>query len=103
MGALSSKRMTKNPEMLKLLIFLESRTSSLNFGIESNIKHMTYNYNDTCDTIAKAIMKGTPLCLLNDEVIELPTPQRAGTHFQRWTYALLKAREIVDTIPNTKA
>lgn len=87
--------------MLKLLIFLESRTSSPNFGIESNIKHMTYNYNDTCDTIAKAIMKGTPLCLVNDKVIELPMPQLAGTHFQRWTYALLKAREIVDTIPNT--
>ena len=63
---------------------------------------MTYDYNETCDTIAKAIMKGTPLAFLNNEIIELPKPQRAGTHFQRWTYALLKAREIVNTIPNTK-
>ena len=57
------------------------------------------NYNQKCELIAKAIMNGTHLAFLNNEIIELPTPQRTGTYFQRFTYAMLKARDIVD---NTK-
>ncbi len=55
-------------------------------------------YNQTCEFIAQRIMEGRDYAFINDSFINLPTPQRAGTHFQRWTYALLKAREIANSI-----
>ena len=50
--------------------------------------------------ITKAILKGEDIFTFigKDDigVYQLPTPQRAGTFYQRETYARLKAREIVN-------
>ena len=53
-------------------------------------------YNQKCEYIAQRIMQGHHRALLDDSMIDLPTPQRTGTYFQRFTYALIKARDIVD-------
>ena len=53
-------------------------------------------YNQTCEFIAQRIMEGRDYAFINDSFINLPSPQRTGTYFQRYTYALLKARDIVD-------
>ena len=42
MGALSSKRMRRNPEMLKVLKYLQLGISCLNFVVESNINPQTH-------------------------------------------------------------
>ena len=57
-------------------------------------------YTQTCERLARKIMQGYNLAFVGENVVVLPSPQRAGTHFQRWTYALLKAREIVDNLKN---
>tara|TARA_R100001163_G_scaffold59928_1_gene48898 strand:- start:88 stop:270 length:183 start_codon:yes stop_codon:yes gene_type:complete len=46
--------------------------------------------------IASFIMRGEQFHYLVKD--ELPAPQRSGTYTQQQTYALLKAREIVETM-----
>lgn len=58
-------------------------------------------YNQKCEYIAKSIMEGRERVVVDGDHVffNLPSPQRTGTYFQRYTYAMLKARDIVD---NTK-
>ena len=55
-------------------------------------------YNQTCKFIAERIMEGRDYAFVNDSLISLPTPQRAGTYTQQRTYAMLKAREIANNL-----
>ena len=55
-------------------------------------------YNQTCEYIAKSIVEGRDYAFVNDSLINLPTPQRAGTYTQQRTYAMLKAREIANNL-----
>ena len=55
-------------------------------------------YNQKCEYIAQRISEGRGHAYINDLYITLPSPQRTGTYFQRFTYALIKAREIVDNL-----
>jgi hypothetical protein len=48
------------------------------------------------NNIASFIMRGEKFHYLVKD--ELPSPQRSGTYTQQRTYALLKAREIVDNL-----
>ena len=48
------------------------------------------------NNIASFIMRGEKFHYLVKD--ELPAPQRSGTYTQQQTYALLKAREIVDNL-----
>ena len=48
------------------------------------------------NNIASFIMRGEKFHYLVKD--ELPSPQRSGTYTQQQTYALLKAREIVDNL-----
>ena len=69
----------------------------------SNFKLQTMTYNQTCDFIARRIMEGREYAFINGSFINLPQPQGAGTNFQKQTYALLKAREIANTIKTPTA
>ena len=60
-------------------------------------------YNSKCEFIAQRIMDGRDYAFINNSFINLPAPQRSGTYTQQQTYAMLKAREIVDNIKNPKA
>ena len=60
-------------------------------------------YTQTCEFIAQGIMEGRDYAFINDSFINLPTPQRSGTYTQQHTYALLKAREIVDNLRGVQA
>ena len=56
-----------------------------------------------CDYISARIMEGREFCHINYNMVYLPSPQRSGTYTQQRTYALLKAREIVDNLKTQKA
>lgn len=56
-----------------------------------------------CDYIAARIMEGREFCHINYGKVYLPSPQRSGTYTQQHTYALLKAREIVDRLRGIQA
>ena len=60
-------------------------------------------YTQTCERLARKIMQGYDLAFVGENVVILPSPQRSGTHTQQHTYALLKAREIVDNLKTQKA
>jgi hypothetical protein len=55
-------------------------------------------YNQKCNLVADCIMQGKDLAFVGENVVVLPSPQRTGTYTQQRTYALLKAREIVDNL-----
>lgn len=60
-------------------------------------------YNEKCNFIAERIMEGREYAFINDNLVNLPSPQRTGTYTQQRTYALLKAREIVDNLKTLTA
>tara|TARA_R100000656_G_scaffold85916_1_gene62497 strand:- start:9 stop:191 length:183 start_codon:yes stop_codon:yes gene_type:complete len=45
--------------------------------------------------VGKEIESGLPYTIISGKVIQLPKCQEHGTHYQRKTYAMIKAREIV--------
>lgn len=51
--------------------------------------------NPTENQIVQAILKGQKTIEINGKEIELPSPQTAGTEYQKKFYAELKAREIL--------
>tara|TARA_R100000234_G_scaffold106500_1_gene77137 strand:+ start:234 stop:422 length:189 start_codon:yes stop_codon:yes gene_type:complete len=55
-------------------------------------------YHQTCEFIAQRILEGRDYAFINGSLLPLPKPQRTGASFQRYTYAMLKAREIANTI-----
>tara|TARA_R100001163_G_scaffold27844_1_gene22474 strand:- start:6 stop:218 length:213 start_codon:yes stop_codon:yes gene_type:complete len=59
--------------------------------------------NQMCEYIAQRIVEGREFCHINHKMVYLPSPQRSGTYTQQQTYALLKAREIVDNFKTQKA
>tara|TARA_R110002153_G_scaffold43645_1_gene123521 strand:- start:926 stop:1150 length:225 start_codon:yes stop_codon:yes gene_type:complete len=49
--------------------------------------------------LAFSIQQGASAYVTDDFTIECPTPQRSGTSTQQKTYALMKARELMDSLP----
>ena len=45
--------------------------------------------------IGKDIENGLPYTTISGKVVKLPSCQACGTYYQRKTYALIKAREIL--------
>lgn len=49
--------------------------------------------------LAFSIQQGASSYITEEFTIECPTPQRSGTSTQQRTYALMKARELMDALP----
>jgi len=47
------------------------------------------------DKIKNAILNGERILIIGDGILELPEGQGGGTYTQQYTYAMLKANEIV--------
>ena len=45
--------------------------------------------------VGKEIESGLPYTIINGDIISLPKCQVHGTYYQRKTYAMIKAREIL--------
>ena len=45
--------------------------------------------------ITNAILNGETIYTVNGRTYDLPTRQKSGTNFQQYTYAALKAKEII--------
>ena len=45
--------------------------------------------------VGKEIESGLPYTIVSGKVIQLPKCQDCGTYYQRKTYAMIKAREIL--------
>ena len=49
--------------------------------------------------LAFSIQQGASAYVTDDFTIDCPTPQRTGTSTQQKTYALMKARELMESLP----
>ena len=45
--------------------------------------------------ITNAILNGKRIYIVKGRTYDLPEGQRSGTYFQQYTYAMLKAKELV--------
>ena len=45
--------------------------------------------------ITNAILNGKRIYIVKGRTYDLPKGQRSGTYFQQYTYAVLKAKEII--------
>ena len=45
--------------------------------------------------VGKEIESGLPFTTIRGKVVKLPKSQNCGTYYQRKTYAMIKAREII--------
>ena len=53
------------------------------------------NRYELVNKIKNAILNGERIMVIGGLEMELPERQRSGTYFQQYTYAALKAKEIV--------
>ena len=58
--------------------------------------------NDIVNNLADVIMnQSANQMIVCNTIVDVPQPQKAGTSFQQRTYAVMKARDIVNKLMNS--